>query len=101
MKYAKLVFLSSHRKHPKIETFMVGQVIAIIDEMTYEVLVEVYSNKRFVFKSDMNFITPFVSCETFNKRYRLPKPSREGIKKYYSKIKKSKHLKRIGEEFLK
>ena len=42
---------------------MVGQVVAIIDEMIYEVLVEVYPNKRFVFKSDMNFITPFVSCE--------------------------------------
>ena len=81
---------------------MVGQVVAIINEMIYEVLVEVYPDKRFFFfKSDMNFITPFVSCETFNKRYRLPKPSREGIKKYYSKIKKSKYLKRIGEEFLK
>ena len=88
-------------KHPKVETFMVGQIIGIINEMIYEVLVEVYPNKKFVFKSDMNFITPFVSCDTFKNRYRLPKPSREDIKKYYNKIKKSKLLKKIGEEFLK
>ena len=87
-------------KHPKIETFMVGQVVTIRDEITYEVLVEVYPDKRFVFKNDMNFITPFVSCETFNEpiyclpRFNLKEPSRKVIKNYYSKIKKSKRLKK-------
>ena len=51
----------NENKPPKLEAFMVGQVVAILDEIPHQVLIEIFPKKRFLYKTENTFITPFVS----------------------------------------
>lgn len=91
--------------NPKIEQFMVGEIVGIIDESIYQVMVQVFLNKRFVYKTDLKFITPFIDLEEisefldppFSPSYKLKTPSlsRRLIKKYSGKIKTSKTFRNL------
>lgn len=92
--------LNENRKEgEKIEPFMLGQVVAILDEITHQVSVEVFPNKCFIYKTSKNFLTPFVNInEVINigeiKGPTPPSsilnfkiPYQQSIKNYYGKIK--------------
>lgn len=52
--------------NPKIEQFMIGEVVGIIDETVYQVTIQVFPNKRFVYTNGMTYLVPFVPLEEFN-----------------------------------
>jgi len=52
--------------NPKIEQFMVGEVVGIIDETVYQVTIQVFPNKRFVYTNGMTYSVPFVPLEEVN-----------------------------------
>lgn len=43
-----------------LKMFMVGQIIGILDEMQGLIVIEVFSHKKYKFKSKIDFATPFV-----------------------------------------
>ena len=51
---------------PKIEQFMIGEVVGIIDETVYQVTIQVFPNKRFVYTNGMTYLVPFVPLEEVN-----------------------------------
>lgn len=54
--------LNENRKEDqKIQPFMLGQVVAILDPITHQITVEVFPNKCFVYETNKNFLTPFVN----------------------------------------
>lgn len=89
--------------NPKIEQFMVGKIIGIIDESIYQVIKRVFLNKRFVYKTDLAFITPFIDLEEVSEfldpptspSYELKRHSLRLIERYYGKIKTSKTFRNI------
>ena len=89
--------------NPKIEQYMIGEIIGIIDESIYQVMIQVFPNKRFVYKKDFTFITFFVDIEEVSNyldrptspSYKLNTPSRRLIERYYVKIKKSKYFRNL------
>jgi len=92
--------------NPKIEQFMVGKVVGIIDETIYQVTIQVFPHKRFVYTNGFTYLTPFAPLDEVNSpirprsesnslRSKLKIPSRQIIERYYVKIKKSKHFQNI------
>ena len=82
---------------PKIEPFMVGRVVGIIDEKRYLVTVQVFPNKSFVYKKDRTFLAPFISFQNVGSSTwpRFKRPSRQLIEKYFVKVIKSKNFRKI------
>jgi len=90
--------------NPKIEQFMVGKIVGIIDETIYQVTIQVFPEKHFVYTNGLTYLTPFVPLEEVNYpnwpkseslKSQLKIPSRRVIEKYYDKIKKSKYFQNI------
>jgi len=89
----------------KIEQFMIGEVVGIIDETIYQITVRVYPNKKFFYKDDCFFLTPFVLLDDVREEISYPtkpkinsvlkKISRQIFEKSYLKLKKSKRFKQI------
>ena len=86
---------------------MVRELIGIIDESIYQVTIQVFSNKRFVYTNGMTYRVPFVSLEEANcptglrsdsPLSQLKRPSPQLVERYcnyYVKIKKSKYFQNI------
>ena len=89
----------------KIEQFMVGEVVGIIDETIYQITVRVYPNKQFIYTEDCFFLTPFVLLEDVREEMSFPtqpkinsvlkKFLRQILEKSYLKLKNSKRFKQI------
>lgn len=89
----------------KIEQFMVGEVVGIIDETIYQITVRVFPNKTFIYTDDRSFLTPFVLLEEVSEKISYPtrpkinslvkKISRKILEKSYLKLKKTKRFKQI------
>lgn len=67
------------------------QVLGILDEKRYHVIIQVFPNKLFIYNNDITFLTPFICLEDADYS-NSPKFKRQLIEKNFVKIKKKTNI---------